>query len=433
MRAQIGLQDSVTLRNRTMLKHKSVTSGNDAAPRRGAFMVLALFALIGTMAFVAFSIDTGHIALNKTQMQNAVDAAALAAAMEITHAVENAPIEETDPTAYAKEQAKIVAADTAQANGVYVDPSVDVTFGLRSFNPGTQKFEVQWGVDPANAVKVRARRDNDDVSAPDGKLPMMFAGVLGDDSVTMGAEAMAYIETRDISVVLDFSGSMAYDSEFRSESVARFGVDAIRNNLRQAFNELGLTDGQLGTLDHENPDDASSALTPEVKYLTVHGQPQDASDPQIDVTFMYNQASVTSDQAFKKIVLMYDGGRTQSITGLNATSGTYQGTGSNSSRNITGVQVTVNAPGPDYVEDFIDDNDAVKQYFQLAGVAYPYPSGSWDDYINYVRTNSDINRGQHREMYGGITFVHYLLAESAQSLPDAGIGEDVALSVPRRT
>ena len=135
-------------------------------------MVLAAFALIVAMAFVAFSIDTGNIALNKTIMQNAVDAAAMAAAMEITNAVENAPPDVEDPTSFAREQAKTVAANTAAANGVYVDPGLDVEFGLRWYNPQSERFEIQWGVEPSNAVKVSARRDNDDPNAPDAKLPM---------------------------------------------------------------------------------------------------------------------------------------------------------------------------------------------------------------------------------------------------------------------
>jgi hypothetical protein len=40
-------------------------------------------------------------------------------------------------------------------------------------------------------------------------MAFIFAGVLGDSSVRMQSSAIAYIESRDISVVLDFSGSMA--------------------------------------------------------------------------------------------------------------------------------------------------------------------------------------------------------------------------------
>ena len=480
--------------------------------RRGAFMVLAFFCLIVTLAFVAFSIDTGNIALNKTIMQNAVDSAALAAAMEITSAVENAPPGEEDPTAYAREQAKAKAVEVAGLNGVFVDANYDVEFGLRSFNEANEQFEIQWGVQPANAVKVIARRDNDDSGAPDAKLPMMFAGVLGDDTVRMQAEAIAYIESRDIAVVLDFSGSMRYDSLFRSDSIEKLGANAIRDNLRQMYWELEFADGDLGTLDHTDPENSASDLTPEVKYLVVNNDPQQVNDPEIDVTFKYNEIEVSSDSTYKTIRLLYDDGDgdedtwdTSTHSGLNATSGTYTGNGGYWDENVAGVEVVVDIPGSgpisktatlnqgsgvktsvtinqdgdeaevtldgssldkiklwytdgstdvfnnpsgqhelvtgdsgkviedvkvwadnggrkklnnfevfpgyEYTAELMDTNENVKDYFNLDGLSYPFASGSWDSYIDYVRVDSEINRGSHREMYGGITFVHYTLEQ----------------------
>lgn len=492
------------------LRHCRQTPGLEAGQRHGGFLILAIFALIATMAFVAFSIDTGNIALNKTIMQNAVDAAALAAAMEITNAIENAPPDEQDPTSYAREQAKLVAAEVAAANGVYVNPASDVEFGLRSFNTGSQKFEIQWGVEPANAVKVRARRDNDDLTAPDAKLPMMFAGVLGDDTVTMGAFAVAYIEARDISVVLDFSGSMAYDSLFREDSVQKLGDDAIRENLSQMYWELELADGQVGTLDHSNPDDPSSTRTTDPKWLVVHSPDTgDPNDPDVDVTFMYDEVYVQSNKTYESIKLEFSNGSSQTINhsastgtyagtgdksgreietvwvlfpggedvtisgqsgqgcrphidvtfhgngtsvyieatkdlsnvvlefadgtsykfdGLNqGKTGTFAGIGSNAGKEIVGVWVksgcNQSGDGPGYGERFDapdtgassvairfdDTNTNVKAYFKLSGLQYPFPEGNWDDYINYVRDNANIERGGHREMYGGVTFMHYLL------------------------
>lgn len=490
---------------------RDLTSQGPPPQRRGAFMIVAFLALMATMGFVAFSIDTGNIALNKTIMQNAVDAAALAAAMEITNAVENAPPEEQDPTAYAREQAKIVAADTAAMNGVYVDPSVDVEFGLRWYNPATEKFEIQWGVEPANAVKVKARRDNVDISAPDGKLPMMFAGVLGDDSVSMASEAVAFIESRDISVVLDFSGSMRYDSLYRSSSISKLGRDAIAQNLDQMFWELGLSDAALGTLDNSDPTNPSSSRTASPHWLTVYSpKSSKPSDPDVHVTFQYDSAKVVSDRAFKEVRLQFSDGNSQTFSHP-AVQGTYQGSGRNAGKDIETVWVMYSredvlvsgqegsgcrpkvdvtfdgdgtsvfiestkdlsnvvlefedgshhkfdglsqgptgifagsgvhegktivgvwvksgcnksGDGPGYGErfdspltgrtsiavEFNDTNENVKAYFGLADVDYPYPSGSWDRYIDYVRNDRDINRGNLREQFGGRTFMHYLLDE----------------------
>src|SRR3990172_4149393 len=58
--------------------------------RSGIFTVLAAICLVTVMAFVALSVDLGVISLTKTRMQNACDAAALAAATEISNAVQQA-------------------------------------------------------------------------------------------------------------------------------------------------------------------------------------------------------------------------------------------------------------------------------------------------------------------------------------------------------
>jgi Flp pilus assembly protein TadG len=56
------------------------------------------------------------------------------------------------------------------------------------------------------------------------------------------------------------------------------------------------------------------------------------------------------------------------------------------------------------------DNDSyVKYYLGLYGVPYPYPSGSWNDYINYVQSNSQLRNNGYRKEYGGLTFMNYLL------------------------
>lgn len=148
--------------------------------RRGAFIVVAFFCLTACITFVAFSVDVGTISLTKTKMQNAVDAAALAAAMEITHAVENAGPDVSDLVEYSKTQAADKAVEVAALNGVYVDPTVDVEFGKRTYNGSTGKFEVTWNESPSNVVRVIARRDDPDVSKPDGQLQLFFAGVTGD-------------------------------------------------------------------------------------------------------------------------------------------------------------------------------------------------------------------------------------------------------------
>jgi Mg-chelatase subunit ChlD len=56
----------------------------------------------------------------------------------------------------------------------------------------------------------------------------------------------------------------------------------------------------------------------------------------------------------------------------------------------------------------------------LSNVPYPYPSGSWTEFVNYVRTDSILNAQGYRKRYGGLTFMDYLLVKrrAANQTPD---------------
>ncbi|MCA9248081.1 MAG: VWA domain-containing protein [Planctomycetales bacterium] len=51
----------------------------------------------------------------------------------------------------------------------------------------------------------------------------------------------------------------------------------------------------------------------------------------------------------------------------------------------------------------------IKNYLGLNGVPYPYNSGSWNDYINYVKSSSTLNSVGYKKKYGYLTFMNYLL------------------------
>ena len=111
-------------------------------------------------------------------MQNAVDAASLAASQEIHAAVYAAGqghgSATIDANSIAVAAAREMAAEVAAANGVYVDPDNDVKFGKRVYNPSTGEWTVQWDRRPYNVVQVTARRSNPDTEAPDGEFPLAF-------------------------------------------------------------------------------------------------------------------------------------------------------------------------------------------------------------------------------------------------------------------
>ncbi|MEX2093098.1 MAG: pilus assembly protein TadG-related protein [Pirellulales bacterium] len=188
--------------------------------RRGVIVVLTAFLLTVLFAFLALSVDTGRVVLTETEMQNAADAASLAASQEIQAAVyaagQGVGSATIDANSIAVEAARQMAVEVAEANGVYIDADVDVEFGKRIYNPSSSDWSVQWGGAPYNVVRVTARRNGPDTSAPDGEFPLAFGWAVGRDSVPLQVSSTAFTEARDLVLVLDFSGSMNYDSQLTS-------------------------------------------------------------------------------------------------------------------------------------------------------------------------------------------------------------------------
>lgn len=137
---------------------------------------LALFAggLVILLGFVAMSIDVGRFVWARTQMQAAVDAAALAAAQSLPS------------TAQAAEQASWYWADN---NNFIQSQGENVQFSI-TYPPGNK------------AVRVRG----------DADIPTWFARFLGFNSWHVSAEGDAESIVIDAVVVLDRSGSMCWDS-----------------------------------------------------------------------------------------------------------------------------------------------------------------------------------------------------------------------------
>lgn len=480
-----------------MILHRFTPGSDASAPRRGAFMILAACCLVLTIGFVSLSVDLGMVSLTRTRMQTAVDAAALAAAMEITHAVETAPADETNITAYARTAAARKAAEIAQLNGVYVDPSRDVEFGRRVYNETSKQFVIDWNVgaqDPVNVVRVASRKENSDLTQPDAKLRLFFAGFFGDNTARLRTEAVAYVEARDLVVVHDFSRSMNFDSYFSDEAAATLSDPEILANLQSVWEDLQpLNLGKLGfqpqwlTLTQSNPamsvtfkyhiaDVVSEKTLKRVKLqftdgkensfnvsvtsgsyqgigankgkdiskvwltweetanvpVTLTGQAASGCIPQITVAFSADRKSVSvvSTKDLSNVVLLFDDNVAYKFDNLNQGKiGTFQGVGANAGKKIKTVWVksgcNASNDGPGYGErfdhpnpsdkpvevtrEFADTNLAVMTTFGLVAVPYPYPSGTWDEYINFVRTNGPLYQKGYREMYGGLTFVQFLL------------------------
>lgn len=141
----------------------------------GQALILFAAGLVGMMGTVAMSVDVGRVVWARTQIQGAVDAAALAAAQDMPL---GSSLASTQATTYWNKNAGFI-----QSQGQ------NVAFNV-SFPPGNR------------AVQIDASAD----------IPTWFARVLGFNSWHVTASGTAASSVLDIAMVLDISGSMCWGS-----------------------------------------------------------------------------------------------------------------------------------------------------------------------------------------------------------------------------
>lgn len=367
--------------------------------RKGAILVLAALCLVMVMAFVAFTVDVGYITYTKAEMQNAADAAALAAAMELSG---------TDSPQTVRTNGRSSASAVANANlgpeqSVIFNANRDVQFGRQAWNPTTQSYTFQWGdqYTPYNVVRVIASHQQQAGvgSAPgaDQRLPLFFAPVLGVKNADVGASAIATFQPRDIMVVLDYSGSMSYDSRFMRMNL--LGRTTIENTLTQMWRDLG------------SPVYGNLTATPKYASLTLGAA--SATIPSITVTYKGNSIDVVSPVALRTVTLEFDNGVRQTISSLTALLGSFIGTGSNAGRKITTVWVrsggNKNRSPEKLGEKFVFDTEGLMAALEIDKVKYPYPQGSWDEYVEYATSdNTESADAGYQYKFGYMTWMNYL-------------------------
>ncbi len=374
--------------------------------RRGVFLVIGAICLVLALTFLALSVDLGSASLTKSQMCGATDAAALAGAIELSSSIANANVggSMSDLFSHAQQQARLEAASVAKLNGVYVDPSKDVKFGRRYYDSHTNEYVIDWNASAiqTNTVKVVARRDNRNKSAPDAKVLSLFSGAIGSGGTTLRVEAVAALDPRDLVVVQDFSRSMNYDSYFTNEVTTGLTQAQIESNLAMVWSDIQpLT---LGTLTY----------TPQ--YFS---QSQTLSGVTGTVTFKGKTVDATCTSGLKTVKLTFADTSTQtiSITGTTTKSGTYSGTGSSLGKRITAVALTAYQVGSTTLTVTLPSQTytaaTVMTAFGLTTANYPYAGGTWSAYVNYVQTETALATYGYQDKYGGMTYLCYIMKNQA--------------------
>lgn len=259
--------------------------------RKGIILVLTALLLVFMVALIAFAVDLGYIAITKTELQSAIDAATLAGAGDLVNG-----------TTAARATALNFLAQNKVGGRTLDASNVNIEFGIWDANSRT--FTVNNTV--FNGVRITGTNNNQ---------PLFFGSALGRSTFNLETKSTAVYKPRDVAFVLDYSGSMGYDSQFRS--ISKLGQPAIEANLLQIYQQLG------------SPTYGTLTYTP-VKY------------------------------------------------------------GSSSTSN----------------------SDVLKN-FKLDKVAWPNPSGSWDNYVDYVQTDSYVKAAGYQNCYGYMTWVNYLQAKQS--------------------
>jgi hypothetical protein len=359
--------------------------------RRGNIILLSAFVITMALGFAAFSIDIGYLAVAKGQLQSAVDAAALAAAMEL-----NPNIDQTVVETNVKNAASEVADLNPVGNhsGLLLDPSVDVELGRRDWDATNSTFVFSFGPSavPYNIVRVTGRLD-DVWNAASGqmenrKLPLFFAPAIDQDDVTMQVGSVATYQPRDMVLVLDYSGSMNDDTEFKS--VGSLGQQTIENAITTMWHELG---------------DPSYGIMPFVPdYLTVTLPAASPNIPEVVITYRGTEMDISSTANIDRIKLGFSGGGHEDFINLTGSSGTFAGIAVHAGQRIDHVHVWSGSMTDQKVEF---DNNAIEAWLELDQVTYPHPAGSWIDFIDYVSTDNDVVLAGFKYQYSMMCLINY--------------------------
>ncbi len=169
--------------------------------RLGAVVCLAAAMMIMILAFLAFTVDVGFIALTKAQMKGCSDAAALSASQELI------PLFKPGATlsyAVAQDKAGLAAEDIASYHRsgdhkqAYLERARDVRYGQYYQDENSGAMVKNYDVWPANFVEVTTRRDQPlgpgesaGTGSPDSSLPLFFAPALGTRSADLRVRSAA--------------------------------------------------------------------------------------------------------------------------------------------------------------------------------------------------------------------------------------------------
>jgi len=202
--------------------------------RPGTILPMLVISLVALCGFVAMAVDMGMVIVARAQCQNAADSGAIAG----SRTLDGSP--SGNVTA-----ATTNAVSAAMANTVLSQPvqagDVTVQHGTYHYDPNLQTFSPQFppvAPDNYNLTQVNVTH----------QVNYAFARVLNLTSLTVGATATAAHRPRDVSIVLDYSGSMNNESDLWNCESYLGTLQGTSNNTDPVFPQFGPYDTTFSPL-----------------------------------------------------------------------------------------------------------------------------------------------------------------------------------------
>lgn len=248
--------------------------------RRGAMAVLIAVCLPVLLALAAFAIQFAYLDLGRVELRVATDAAAEAAARELSN---------SGDTNNARSKAQEAALKNTVAGLPCVITNGDITFGRVTQATSEDRFVFTAGTEKPNAVRITTQAQRNHLFRAFGR-----------DAFNISNSTVAGQIDRDVSIVLDRSGSMASVNDDGSSTNWQSGDPApSTSRWYSAANAAALF---LVTLQNETPMDEKVSL---VTYA-------DTALVDDDLTFTYTNISSSIDGYSQA----YDGGNTNIADGI---------------------------------------------------------------------------------------------------------------------
>ncbi len=210
--------------------HPSVASRSLAG--NVSLMAISLVALFGTM--LSFTVSTGEILVKRQQLQDLVDATALAGAAALRDGEDSLQAVANAAGILSQPQGVPFAGLSLPEGAIEVGRYDFIQEAFRSAASGTEGI-------PAVRVSlpISVGLDDDDANGPAFIMASFLRNQLGIRQLSMRAEAIAVVRPRDIVIVQDITGSFEDEFEFARQADLAL-VDIIATSYGGLGDQIGV-------------------------------------------------------------------------------------------------------------------------------------------------------------------------------------------------